>query len=194
MVDFHILSREKGRKSVLAYERVAMKDVVVLGPDERVTVLVQFAPFSGVYMFHCHNLIHEDHAMMAAFNISDVQGLGYGEADLAFANPLESRWRSQPYSDTDLASVESRLLPRFASSGAYANVATIQRAPDGYWATAASAHESESDSTAEKSGCRRAVSWLARGHASLAVVLAALSSACRFSDLLMYWRNGHRFA
>jgi hypothetical protein len=32
-------------------------------------VLVQFAPHRGRYMVHCHNLVHEDHDMMAQFAV-----------------------------------------------------------------------------------------------------------------------------
>ena len=32
-------------------------------------------------MFHCHNLVHEDHDMMAAFNVSDVDLTAYGYGD-----------------------------------------------------------------------------------------------------------------
>ena len=47
MVDFQILSRKNGRE-VQPYEQVAMKDIVVLGPDERVTVRIKFAPYNGL--------------------------------------------------------------------------------------------------------------------------------------------------
>ena len=30
-------------------------------------------------MFHCHNLIHEDHEMMAAFNVTHLEDFGYDE-------------------------------------------------------------------------------------------------------------------
>lgn len=47
------------------------KDVYVVHPNEVVTVLIRFRDFRGKYMMHCHNLIHEDHAMMARFDIVD---------------------------------------------------------------------------------------------------------------------------
>lgn len=43
----------------MPYESVALKDVVWLGPSETVRVIARYAPWDGVYMFHCHNLIHE---------------------------------------------------------------------------------------------------------------------------------------
>jgi spore coat protein A, manganese oxidase len=45
------------------------KDVVLVGEFQRVRVLAQFSPHAGRYMMHCHNLIHEDHAMMTQFEV-----------------------------------------------------------------------------------------------------------------------------
>jgi FtsP/CotA-like multicopper oxidase with cupredoxin domain len=45
------------------------KDVYVLEPDEEVRVFIRFRDFLGKYMMHCHNLIHEDHAMMIRWDI-----------------------------------------------------------------------------------------------------------------------------
>jgi len=45
------------------------KDVIVLKPDERVKVFIRFRDFTGKYLLHCHNLSHEDHAMMARWDV-----------------------------------------------------------------------------------------------------------------------------
>ena len=45
------------------------KDVYVLEPNEEVRVFLRFRDFTGKYMMHCHNLIHEDHAMMIRWDI-----------------------------------------------------------------------------------------------------------------------------
>jgi spore coat protein A len=45
------------------------KDTVAVGPDETVRVIVRFTDYSGLYMVHCHNLEHEDDAMMAQFQV-----------------------------------------------------------------------------------------------------------------------------
>ncbi|WP_211223755.1 multicopper oxidase family protein [Massilia niastensis] len=45
------------------------KDVFVLAPGETVKILIQFRGFTGKYMMHCHNTIHEDHAMMLRFDV-----------------------------------------------------------------------------------------------------------------------------
>lgn len=122
MVDFQILSRTNGRNVVEPYEKVALKDVAVLGPNESVTIAVTFVPFAGLYMFHCHNLVHEDHAMMDAFNVTDLQGLGYSSSDLNFADPMEAQWRAQSYAEAEAQSVLSDILPRFAATNAYQNL------------------------------------------------------------------------
>lgn len=69
LVDFRILSRN-GR-APFPHER-GPKDVVYVGEDEKVELLVTFAPHAGRYMVHCHNLPHEDHDMMAQFNVGNV--------------------------------------------------------------------------------------------------------------------------
>ncbi len=43
------------------------KDTVSLRPAETVEIAVRFTDYAGRYVFHCHNLEHEDMAMMANF-------------------------------------------------------------------------------------------------------------------------------
>lgn len=43
------------------------KDTVDISPSESVDVAVRFTDYPGRYLLHCHNLEHEDMAMMAAF-------------------------------------------------------------------------------------------------------------------------------
>jgi FtsP/CotA-like multicopper oxidase with cupredoxin domain len=45
------------------------KDTVDVRPYETVEVLAKFAGHRGKYMLHCHNLEHEDMAMMANFDV-----------------------------------------------------------------------------------------------------------------------------
>jgi FtsP/CotA-like multicopper oxidase with cupredoxin domain len=45
------------------------KDTVDVRPYEVVEVLVRFGEFPGRYVLHCHNLEHEDMAMMANFDV-----------------------------------------------------------------------------------------------------------------------------
>ncbi|MGZ5403899.1 MAG: multicopper oxidase family protein, partial [Nocardioides sp.] len=67
-VDFRILTRN-GRPP--RPQEQGPKDVVYLGENETVRVLVGFHGGRGRYMMHCHNLVHEDHDMMAQFEIID---------------------------------------------------------------------------------------------------------------------------
>ncbi len=45
------------------------EDVVALDPGEEVTIYRNFRTFLGKYVAHCHNLAHEDHAMMFGWEI-----------------------------------------------------------------------------------------------------------------------------
>jgi len=46
------------------------EDVAALDPDESVLVFRRFRTFIGPYVVHCHNLNHEDHAMMFSWSIA----------------------------------------------------------------------------------------------------------------------------
>jgi FtsP/CotA-like multicopper oxidase with cupredoxin domain len=48
--------------------------VFVIPPYSEVTVIGTFTDNLGVYVFHCHNLIHEDAGMMAQFEVIPVGG------------------------------------------------------------------------------------------------------------------------
>ncbi|WP_251701945.1 multicopper oxidase family protein [Metapseudomonas boanensis] len=45
------------------------KDAFVLDQTMTIRVLMRFRDFQGKYVMHCHNVIHEDHAMMLRFDI-----------------------------------------------------------------------------------------------------------------------------
>jgi len=53
-------------------QEVGRKDVVRLGFGDRVRVRFNFRDFIGRYPMHCHNVVHEDHAMMLRWDIDDV--------------------------------------------------------------------------------------------------------------------------
>ena len=133
LVDFRVLSREGGdRKVVLPYEAAGLKDVVWLGPGETVKVEAHFAPWDGVYMFHCHNLIHEDHEMMAAFNVTALADLGYAET--SFIDPMEARWRARPVVAADFtAGAITERVQFMASLQPYSNVDAVLQKLDQYW-------------------------------------------------------------
>jgi spore coat protein A, manganese oxidase len=64
LAPFQVLSR--GGKKPGPYD-AGWKDTVDVRPAEVVEVLVRFSGHRGKYLIHCHNLEHEDMAMMAAF-------------------------------------------------------------------------------------------------------------------------------
>src|SRR5699024_408009 len=66
LADFQVLSRN-GRDPLPT--DVGWKDTVAVRPYETVDVLARFDGFRGRYMLHCHNLEHEDMAMMANFDV-----------------------------------------------------------------------------------------------------------------------------
>jgi FtsP/CotA-like multicopper oxidase with cupredoxin domain len=45
------------------------KDTIVVPPASEVTILAKFGKYTGRYVFHCHNLEHEDFAMMGEFEV-----------------------------------------------------------------------------------------------------------------------------
>jgi FtsP/CotA-like multicopper oxidase with cupredoxin domain len=45
------------------------KDTVLVMPGERATVLMRYLDYAGIYLYHCHNLEHEDGGMMRNFAI-----------------------------------------------------------------------------------------------------------------------------
>jgi len=64
--EFQIVSRNGGAPPA---NEVARKDVVRLAPNEEVKIFMRFRDFTGRYVMHCHNAIHEDHGMMLRFDI-----------------------------------------------------------------------------------------------------------------------------
>lgn len=59
---FQVLERDNVTHN--GYVDKGWKDTVLLMPGERVKVLVRFEDFPGLYLYHCHNLEHEDMGMM----------------------------------------------------------------------------------------------------------------------------------
>jgi FtsP/CotA-like multicopper oxidase with cupredoxin domain len=50
------------------------KDVIRLEHNMQTKTFFRFRDFTGKYPFHCHNVVHEDHAMMLIWEIVDGQG------------------------------------------------------------------------------------------------------------------------
>jgi len=65
--EHQILSRNRARPSVPA--DLGRKDVTQVHPNERVQLFFRFRDWLGKYPIHCHNVVHEDHAMMALWHV-----------------------------------------------------------------------------------------------------------------------------
>lgn len=140
LVDFKVIARD-GDRGVMPYEAEGLKDVVWLGRGESVLVEAHYAPWDGVYMFHCHNLIHEDQDMMAAFNVTTLPDWGYNET--TFIDPMEDRWRAKPYVMADLRtragpfsdSAIEESIQFMANTEAYSKVDEVNDALEQYWSS-----------------------------------------------------------
>ncbi|HWG99364.1 MAG TPA: multicopper oxidase domain-containing protein, partial [Pilimelia sp.] len=69
LVQFQVLDRDG--KPPEPWER-GWKDTVFVNAAETVRVIARFDGWPGVYIYHCHNLEHEDHDMMSQFRVLDV--------------------------------------------------------------------------------------------------------------------------
>jgi blue copper oxidase len=67
-VQFQVLERMGGRNKVIASEK-GWKDTILLMPGEKVRAIMTFPDYTGVFVFHCHNLEHEDDGMMLNYRI-----------------------------------------------------------------------------------------------------------------------------
>ncbi len=73
---FQIVSRSVGVEQETDYATVkdgfiesGLKDTVLVMPGEGVRIIKPFQDFKGLFMYHCHNLEHEDMGMMRDFLI-----------------------------------------------------------------------------------------------------------------------------
>lgn len=67
-IHFQVLSRTGGRGIVLPHEG-GWKDTVLCMPGEKVKIIMTFPNNPGKFVFHCHNLEHEDSGMMLNYKI-----------------------------------------------------------------------------------------------------------------------------
>lgn len=52
------------------------KDTVLIMPGERIRFLVEFDDYPGLFLYHCHNLEHEDMGMMRNYFVRDSDSTG----------------------------------------------------------------------------------------------------------------------
>jgi FtsP/CotA-like multicopper oxidase with cupredoxin domain len=70
-LQFQVIERQVASQMTAGYETVrygyvdeGWKDTVMMMPGERIRLLLRFEDFTGMYVYHCHNLEHEDAGMM----------------------------------------------------------------------------------------------------------------------------------
>lgn len=75
-VQFLVVNRQIDANLRQQYDQVSAgfiddgwKDTVLVMPGEKVQVLVRFEDFTGTYLYHCHNLEHEDAGMMRNYRV-----------------------------------------------------------------------------------------------------------------------------
>ncbi len=75
-VQFQVLGRQITGGNESAYPELSAgfvddgwKDTVLVLPGEKVQVLVRFENYVGTFLYHCHNLEHEDAGMMRNYKI-----------------------------------------------------------------------------------------------------------------------------
>ncbi|MFT4540872.1 MAG: FtsP/CotA-like multicopper oxidase with cupredoxin domain [Planctomycetota bacterium] len=66
--EHHVITRNGEAPAV---HEAGRKDVSVLDPGDTLVIELQFRDFTGKYPIHCHNTVHEDHAMMARWDVVD---------------------------------------------------------------------------------------------------------------------------
>ena len=66
---FQVLERTGGRGQLIASES-GWKDTVLVMPRETVKIIITFSTYKGVFVFHCHNLEHEDDGMMLQLKLT----------------------------------------------------------------------------------------------------------------------------
>ena len=75
-LQFQILERKTASSGRSAWKTVSegyvdegWHDTVLVMPGERVKILLKFEDFEGLYLYHCHNLEHEDMGMMRNYRV-----------------------------------------------------------------------------------------------------------------------------
>lgn len=117
LIDFFLVKRENpisplsiASNGLRTNEFLSSKDVFYLAPGDTDYVIARFGPHKGDYMFHCHNLIHEDDDMMRAFRVTNSSGgINAGSAKPFVVNKLNgiiyNNWK---YSDPMLGDTNAK--------------------------------------------------------------------------------------
>jgi FtsP/CotA-like multicopper oxidase with cupredoxin domain len=65
---FQVVERSGTRHS--GYVDEGWKDTVLLMPGERAKIVIKFTDYPGMFLYHCHNLEHEDMGMMRNYLVT----------------------------------------------------------------------------------------------------------------------------
>lgn len=75
-LQFRVIGRSVSRRFAGEYDTVkagfvneGWKDTVLVMPGERVRVLLRFTDFTGLFLYHCHMLEHEDTGLMRNYRV-----------------------------------------------------------------------------------------------------------------------------
>jgi blue copper oxidase len=96
-VQFYILSRNGNAPSPA---ESGLKDVVLVSPNETVSIITRFEDYTNdtiPYMYHCHNLAHEDMGMMLQFIVtggtSGIPDVAAAAKEYIYPNPASDHWQ-----------------------------------------------------------------------------------------------------
>ena len=64
-----VLSRNGARPALSEADGMARKDTILLRGGDRVDIFIKFRDYPGPFVAHCHNLQHEDMAMMTRYDV-----------------------------------------------------------------------------------------------------------------------------
>ena len=117
LIDFFLVKRDNPNSPLAingnglrTNEYLSPKDVFYLAPGDSDYVIARFGAHKGDYMFHCHNLIHEDNDMLRAFRVMNSSGGANKDSAQPFiVNPLNgiiyNNWK---YSDPTLGETNAK--------------------------------------------------------------------------------------
>lgn len=98
------------------------RDIALLFPGTEMKVFMRWRDFRGKYVMHCHNVVHEDHAMMVRWDITP-RGEGFDTprsdqpgrerpSDRPFAEPHPGQTAAQPQTKRNEPEPRSQERPR----------------------------------------------------------------------------------
>lgn len=101
--------------------------------------------------------MHEDHAMMAAFNVTDLPNFNYPQQVSKFIDPVDPRFTARPYDGAvnTLANVTAVTLPFFAALNGYEFHEEVEEALVTFYQTATSTISDAAPTQSEFNGKMR---------------------------------------